>query len=968
MESWELDLPDFEVPTFESPKAKKDASSKQQGRRRSLRLLKRQSTDVGGESPGVGLGTYYDDSAVIVPAKVQRRRSTNRRSRAAAPLDPPITDLENEISEQADRSETVSVLQSIYDDGEDTENTDTNQCTEPILSRGRKVNGGKSGRRPKARGKKKSCKNLDSRPSEEELETRTDSFSSELLHLQTDKTDVENNPIQESIDIEQPVLRNDWESENVEKDHQDSHCDGETAPAAHPSSELNISDLGTALETVNLSSNKDMVLPDEFSDLELPFCEEEDQKYEKKAKKESRRSKRRSSDFYVMEPTYSVEEELNDIDMIDSVEEEMETCRKSKRLKRKSIEIFRQSSTPKKDEWDEDDLDTAEETSKICSSDDQDMESLPQKESMDVLDEWDSNNLKSQMSSKCPKEAKGKQTRKRKSSEPSVEEIYLNKNFSMPPAKVWETIFENPLKNKAGVELMTSLKKMRRSIQFSEFAAPPSKTKSRHKKALGMGWKPPTKKSLEKIEKLLESKLAALDASLQRSPYNTVHEEIVPMQEEDFSSLDSDVDSTLAALATSVSRMSDVFLADDEEKFASLDSLVETKEPSNNESDTEEDDSANICEDNNRKNLGGSNVVNDEIDSNDSALFENTNSISHEAGRAGAGMIHMDSPLEELPEDEMISEKAEETYGTANAIATVPTNEQDQDDVFFTPMKWAPLGAKPPNESHKSTVSSLSDTDLTFRTCRSETISATETDYEVFKTPKAESRCNVNHSADSLEQSDISEQSENSTSFQGDVDSIDSSDHYNLDTSNNSLNTAMMMLLNSSKETSSSETDDSESTLSSLQSPRDVFSMSGVGDALLSDGDEEENALLEESSANSSSFSDYDSPGELYRASLLLDVPPCASVEKKNACILARSLQLLSYRKLEESRSPVSESSRSTQHVHWSNRPVQMILYDDSIQCSSLDDTLLYPVPEAPQTKSSDGENILGPSLNSWEL
>ena len=109
---------------------------------------------------------------------------------------------------------------------------------------------------------------------------------------------------------------------------------------------------------------------------------------------------------------------------------------------------------------------------------------------------------------------KGKTRRGKRKREPSVEDIYQNKLWrtQMPKEKNWETIFEEP-KSKKGQKEYQSNKRFKRFCNFDEFYNQ-NRLKRRRQKALKRGWKPLTKKKEEKVGKLVEEKLLALDQEL----------------------------------------------------------------------------------------------------------------------------------------------------------------------------------------------------------------------------------------------------------------------------------------------------------------------------------------------------------------------------------------------------------------------------------------------------------------------
>ena len=82
----------------------------------------------------------------------------------------------------------------------------------------------------------------------------------------------------------------------------------------------------------------------------------------------------------------------------------------------------------------------------------------------------------------------------------------------MPKEKNWETIFEDPV-TKKGKQEYQSNKKFKRYCNFDDFYNQ-NRLKKRRQKALKRGWKPLTKKKEQRVEKLVEEKIMALDEQL----------------------------------------------------------------------------------------------------------------------------------------------------------------------------------------------------------------------------------------------------------------------------------------------------------------------------------------------------------------------------------------------------------------------------------------------------------------------
>ena len=108
---------------------------------------------------------------------------------------------------------------------------------------------------------------------------------------------------------------------------------------------------------------------------------------------------------------------------------------------------------------------------------------------------------------------KAKRATKRKS-QPSLEDIYLNKLWrsQMPKQKVWETIFEVPRDSRLGSEYM-SQKKFKRHLNFDEFFAT-VRLKRRRKKAVKQGWKPITEKREQHLGEVLEKSMSYMDQQM----------------------------------------------------------------------------------------------------------------------------------------------------------------------------------------------------------------------------------------------------------------------------------------------------------------------------------------------------------------------------------------------------------------------------------------------------------------------
>lgn len=112
-------------------------------------------------------------------------------------------------------------------------------------------------------------------------------------------------------------------------------------------------------------------------------------------------------------------------------------------------------------------------------------------------------------------EPKRKRARRSKKNEPSVEDIYRNKLWKeqMPKQKVWETIYEAPKAKKTGEEELMSNKRFKRHVNFDDFYST-TRLKRRRQKAMQSGWKPLTDKQDKRAGAALDKKLAEFDKML----------------------------------------------------------------------------------------------------------------------------------------------------------------------------------------------------------------------------------------------------------------------------------------------------------------------------------------------------------------------------------------------------------------------------------------------------------------------
>ncbi|XP_060067313.1 mucin-17-like [Ylistrum balloti] len=181
--------------------------------------------------------------------------------------------------------------------------------------------------------------------------------------------------------------------------------------------------------------------------------------------------------------------ELEDLELMERPK------RKSKRIQRRSIEIYRQVQTANSSEEDVpmSPLETVEESKPMTA----------------VLQDVSSNHG----NTRSNQEPKTKLVRKRKlaNNEPSVEDFYRNKNFKRPAPKIWETIYEAP-----SDEQIYSKKRYRRSITFDEsLMVPPAKTKMRLRKAVKNGLDPRQRRKKMLSDIVVKKKLAKIESILQ---------------------------------------------------------------------------------------------------------------------------------------------------------------------------------------------------------------------------------------------------------------------------------------------------------------------------------------------------------------------------------------------------------------------------------------------------------------------
>ena len=104
---------------------------------------------------------------------------------------------------------------------------------------------------------------------------------------------------------------------------------------------------------------------------------------------------------------------------------------------------------------------------------------------------------------------------KKRKNDSSVEDIYMNRLWrqQMPTEKSWETIYEQPDLVKASKRDYQSFKRFKRHIDF-EAQHTQLKLKRRRQKALKLGWKPLTKKQTEKLQDKFDIKLVEIEEDL----------------------------------------------------------------------------------------------------------------------------------------------------------------------------------------------------------------------------------------------------------------------------------------------------------------------------------------------------------------------------------------------------------------------------------------------------------------------
>lgn len=185
--------------------------------------------------------------------------------------------------------------------------------------------------------------------------------------------------------------------------------------------------------------------------------------------------------------------ELADLELI-----ERPTRRRSTRIKRKSIEIYKQSRIMNL-------VDEDEPMSPLEIGGESTAEKSGQ-HTGNVLQDVNGDVGRN-------KDPVMKQQRKRKitKAEQSLEDLYKNKNFKRPTPKIWETIYEAPAQ-----EQVFSKKRYRRSIAFENCAiVPPAKTKLRLRKAIKNGLDPRQRRRKMLSDAIVIKTLATMDAVLE---------------------------------------------------------------------------------------------------------------------------------------------------------------------------------------------------------------------------------------------------------------------------------------------------------------------------------------------------------------------------------------------------------------------------------------------------------------------
>ena len=111
---------------------------------------------------------------------------------------------------------------------------------------------------------------------------------------------------------------------------------------------------------------------------------------------------------------------------------------------------------------------------------------------------------------------------RKKACKPLLEDIYLNRLWrtQMPKGKVWETIFEVPKLSKWGAEEVMSNKRLKRRVNFDDFYQT-TRLKRRLQRALKLGWRPLTEKSDQIAAINLEERLQLLDWQLEYEEMGT---------------------------------------------------------------------------------------------------------------------------------------------------------------------------------------------------------------------------------------------------------------------------------------------------------------------------------------------------------------------------------------------------------------------------------------------------------------
>ncbi|KAK6190596.1 hypothetical protein SNE40_002427 [Patella caerulea] len=174
--------------------------------------------------------------------------------------------------------------------------------------------------------------------------------------------------------------------------------------------------------------------------------------------KTKRRSRRKSAEYYISSESNNIANE--ETESSDNIAEES-NVRKSKRTRRKSLDIYQAGQMYEEEE-------------------------PPQKFFISRFVKY---------------------TRPKKPVQENLEDLYMNKNYKAPLEKTWETIYESPGKSKQPSQLI-SKKRFRRVVDFDGFV--PTKYKRRLQKASNNGWDVTGKKNNTLTDDFVQNKLSEL--------------------------------------------------------------------------------------------------------------------------------------------------------------------------------------------------------------------------------------------------------------------------------------------------------------------------------------------------------------------------------------------------------------------------------------------------------------------------